>query len=102
MMLRRYLQWHADPDVLGRYVDSSSDDEKQIFSVLQAILVFVAISKGFGKTLSDILPLNLIALQKVCGVSRASGWGCTDALVLAISSCGQEKIDRMGPSQGSR
>lgn len=40
---------------------------KQIFGVAQTVLVFVATSKGFGKTLSDILPLDLIELQKVCG-----------------------------------
>jgi hypothetical protein len=34
-------------------------------SVLQSITVFIEVSKGFGKTLLDISPDNLVPLQKV-------------------------------------
>ncbi|KAH8770203.1 hypothetical protein F5882DRAFT_411675 [Hyaloscypha sp. PMI_1271] len=35
-----------------------------LFSLLQSITVFIEVSKGFGKTISNISPNNLVQLQK--------------------------------------
>lgn len=37
-----------------------------LFSVFQSITVFIAVGKGFGRTLQDIASPNLSGLQKVC------------------------------------
>src|SRR6266480_4820481 len=38
----------------------------KVFAVVQSSIVFFSVTKGFGKTISDIPPTNLIPLQKVC------------------------------------
>ena len=37
-----------------------------LFSVFQSITVFIAVGKGFGRTLEDIARPNLSSLLKVC------------------------------------
>lgn len=40
--------------------------------MLQCSTVFVEVSKGFGKTISDISSIDLVQLQKVCPSSEGS------------------------------
>ncbi|KAE9367678.1 hypothetical protein N431DRAFT_349139 [Stipitochalara longipes BDJ] len=46
----------------------SQDDyltmSSMVVSLLQSITVFIQVSKGFGKTISDVSPTNLVPLQK--------------------------------------
>lgn len=41
-----------------------------IFSIIQSSIVFVAVTKGYGKTLGDISPSNVVQLQKAVYASN--------------------------------
>lgn len=45
-------------------VSGRSIDTRQVFAVIQSSTVFVAVSKGFGKTLADVDLVDLVPLQK--------------------------------------
>lgn len=44
----------------------------QVFAVVQSSIIFHAVTKGFGKTITDIPPTDLVPLQKVCQIAKVN------------------------------
>ena len=44
--------------------------------MIQSSVVFVGVSKGFGKTIGDIPPDNLVQVQEVCQLLQIDSFAC--------------------------